>query len=261
MISSANFPISAPPDTRPQVVSKPSRISFVIGAPSRSWNVSNLGPLLLEIVKLPKPCVLCMERLRLAMSVNNSPDTGSLPPTPMRTCWVPPISSFWLPRFQLLFRKSFRIAGEFESFQGQHRRCRMVSVRATGNGRKTRDEHVWPKLPDDPHHVAQYLLPVPNSQGLAIILGKTEINCPRKELPAAINASSGEQFLRANHSNLVANFRAEHILTTIAARKRKVGCAVISAPGEIGDQFGIFIVGMRRDIEHAAHFAEAVQLP
>src|ERR1700758_1748261 len=109
----------------------------------------------------------------------------------------------------------------------------MVSVRGARNGRKTRDEHVWPKLPDDPHYVAQHLLPVPNSQGLAIILGKTEINRPRKELPAAINASSGEQFLRANHSDLIAEFRAEHILTTIAARQRKVGGSVISPPGEI----------------------------
>src|SRR5580692_1055787 len=136
----------------------------------------------------------------------------------------------------------------------------MVSVRAARNGRKTRDEHVWPKLPDDPHHVAQYLLPIPNSQSFAIILGKTEINCPRKELSAAINATSGEQFLGANHADLIAEFRAEHILTTIAARKRKVARAVISPPGEIGDQFSIFIVGMRRNVEHAAHFAEAVQL-
>src|ERR1700737_3297126 len=137
----------------------------------------------------------------------------------------------------------------------------MVPVRAARNGRKTRDEHVWPKLPDYPHYVAQYLLAIPNSQGLAIIPGKTEINCSRKELPAAINATGGKQFLRANHSYFIAEFGAEHILTTIAAGKRKVGCPVISSPGEIGDQFSIFIVGMRRNVEHATHFAEAVQLP
>src|SRR6516162_1981682 len=137
----------------------------------------------------------------------------------------------------------------------------MVAVRATRNGRKARDEHVWPKLAYDPHHVTQDLLLVPDSQGLPIILGKTEINRPRKELSAAINASGGEQFLCANHSNLVAEFRAEHILTAVAARKRKIGCAVISSPGQIGDQFSIFIVGMRRNVEHAAHFAEAMQLP
>ena len=128
------------------------------------------------------------------------------------------------------------------------------------DGRKARDEHVWPKLADDPHHVAQDLLLVPDSQGLAIIPGKTEINRPRKELPAAINASGGEQFLCANQANLVAEFRSEHILTAVAARKRKVGCAVISPPGEIGDQFSILIVGMGCNVEHAAHFAEAVQL-
>ena len=103
-------------------------------------------------------------------------------------------------------------------------------------------------------------LPIPNSQGLAIILGKTEINRSRKELPAAIDAPGGEQFLRANHADLIAEFRAEHILAAIAARKRKVGCAVISPSGEISDQFGIFVVGMRRNVEYAAHFAEAVQL-
>ena len=136
----------------------------------------------------------------------------------------------------------------------------MVSMRAARNGRKAGDEHVWPKLTDDPNHVAQNLVPTPNPQGLPVILGKAEINGPRKELSAAINASGGEQFLRANHSDLMAEFRAEHILTAITARQRKVGGAVVSPPGEIGDQFSIFIVGMRRNVEHATHFAEAVQL-
>ena len=30
---------------------------------------------------------------------------------------------------------------------------------------------------------------------------------------------------------------------------------------KVGDQLGVFIIGMRRDVKHAAHLVEVVQIP
>ncbi len=77
--------ISAPPGTRFQVVSTPSRRSFDAGSPASSTNGSIREPSFTGGPPMPKPCVLCMPRLRAAIDANDSPDTGSRPPTSIFT--------------------------------------------------------------------------------------------------------------------------------------------------------------------------------
>ena len=83
-------PISAPPGTRFQVVSTPSKISLLAGSPASSWNDSARRgpPRPPPRPKLSKPCDLCIARLRPAISANDSFNTGSVPPMSMRTAAV-----------------------------------------------------------------------------------------------------------------------------------------------------------------------------
>ena len=135
-----------------------------------------------------------------------------------------------------------------------------MPVRVARQGRKARDDHVRPELADEAHDVGHHLLPVPNSQRLEVILGKTEIHRARKILPPAVHAPRREQFLGADDAQFIAELRAEHVLAAVAARERKIGHAIIAAAREIGEHLVVFIVGMRGDVEHAAHFAKTAQL-
>ena len=49
----------------------------------------------------------------------------------------------------------------------------------------------------------------------------------REKLPAAVEPARGEQFLRAGHAELLAEFRAQHILAAVAARHGKISRAII----------------------------------
>ena len=73
--------MSAPPWIRFHVVSTPSRRSFVAASPASSTNGSIREPSFTGGLPMPKPCVLCIPRLRAAIDANDSPDTGSRPPT------------------------------------------------------------------------------------------------------------------------------------------------------------------------------------
>jgi len=97
-------------------------------------------------------------------------------------------------------------------------------------------------------------------QCLAIVFGKSKIHRACKKLPATVEAAGGEQFLRARDAEFFSELRAEHVLAAIATRKREIGGAVISSAREIADQQRVFIVGMRRDVKHAAHLAETFQV-
>ncbi len=136
----------------------------------------------------------------------------------------------------------------------------MMAMGATRLGGKTHDDHVRTELADDTHDIGQHLLFVPDAQRFAIILGITEVNRPGEKLAAAIETAGGKQFLGAGHAQFLAEFRTQHVLTAVTARQREIGGAIIPSPGQIGYQQGVFVVGMRRKVEHAAHFAEALQL-
>src|ERR1035437_144744 len=135
-----------------------------------------------------------------------------------------------------------------------------VSVRAARLGGKAIDDHVGMKFADDANDVGQYLLPVPNVERLAIVFGKSKINRAGEKLAATVEAAGGEQFLGARHAKLVPQFRAENILTTVPARHGKISRAIIPTTRKIGDELCVFVVGMRREVEHAAHFAKAAQV-
>jgi len=76
----------------------------------------------------------------------------------------------------------------------------------------------------------------------------------------SVETAGGEQFLGAGHAQFLAEFRTQHVLAAIAARQREVGGPVISTARQIGNQQGVFIVGMGGDVKHAAHFAKGAQL-
>src|ERR1035437_6483003 len=116
-----------------------------------------------------------------------------------------------------------------------------VSVRAAWLGGKAVDDHVGMKFADDANDVGQYLLPVPNVQRLAIVFGKSEINRAGEKLAATVEAAGGEQFLGARHAKLFPQFRTENILSTVPARYRKVGGAIIPATRKIGDELCVFV--------------------
>ena len=135
-----------------------------------------------------------------------------------------------------------------------------MSMRAARHWGEARDDRVRPELADDAHNIRQHLLPVPDSQRLAVILGITEIHRAAEKLPAAVEPAGGEQLLSAGHAQFIAELGAEHVLAAVAAREREIGRAVIPSARQIGDQQRVFVVGMRRDVEHTAHFLKAVKL-
>ena len=186
--SSIDRPISAPPGTRFHVVSTPSRMSFVAGSPpsSRKGSIREPRP---GGPPMPKPCVLCMPRLRAAIDANDSPDTGSWPSTSIFTTPGPsgtfagePATAMPAPdsprrrpgrrcgecvavaRAQLaeLFGKCRGVAGEPEGFDGEHGGRGVMTVRGRGLRGEPRDDHVRAELADHAHDVAEDGLPVPD---------------------------------------------------------------------------------------------------
>jgi len=135
-----------------------------------------------------------------------------------------------------------------------------MTVRAARLQGKPRDHHIRPERADDPHHVRHHLAAIPDAQRFEIILGKTKINRPREKLAAAIQPPGGEQFLRAGHTQFLAKFRSQHILPAIPPRGREIGRAIIPPARQIGDQQRVFVIRMRRHIQHTAPFIETLEL-
>ena len=71
-----------------------------------------------------------------------------------------------------------------------------------------------------------------------------------------VHAPGRQEFLRADDAQRIADLRADEVLPALTARQRKVRRAHAASLGEIGDELGVFVVGMRRDVEHAAALAE-----
>ena len=152
-----------------------------------------------------------------------------------------------------------RITANFECFQRQDRRRRVMAMRNSGHGRKSRDQHIRTKYSDDAHDVRKHLLMIPFGERLPVILGIAKVPRAAEELLAAINAPRRQQFLRANHSQLIAELRPEQILPAVPARERNICRAIKSAARKISDQLRVLIVGMRGDVENAPQLVEAAQ--
>ena len=52
----------------------------------------------------------------------------------------------------------------------------------------------------------------------------------------------------------------EFVLAAVAAREREVGGAVAAAAGEVGDELGVLVVGVRREVEDGAGGIETLEL-
>ena len=269
--------ISAPPGTRLHVVSTPSRRSRVAGSPPSSRKVSILGPPVTARGPTPNPCVLCMARLRAAIEANDSPDTGSSPPTssfngadlaasagagsrPAGADVVKDASR--LPRRQLteLFGKCLGVAGELEGFDGEDDGCGVMAVCGARLRSEPRHDHVRTERADHADDVGEDGLPVPDPQRLLVVLRIPEVFRAREILPPPIQAPGHEQLLGAGHTQLLAELGTEQILAAVAAREREIGRTVSTTARQVGDGLRVLIVRMRRDVEHAAQRGEAAQL-
>jgi hypothetical protein len=93
-----------------------------------------------------------------------------------------------------------------------------------------------------------------------VVLGEPEVQRPREELAAAVDAPRGQQLLRADQAELLAELRAEHVLPAVPARQRQVRRAVPAPAGQVRDELRVLVVGVRRDVEHASHLAELLQV-
>ena len=134
-----------------------------------------------------------------------------------------------------------------------------MPVRRAGEGRKTGYNDIRPKLPDDPHHVAQDLFAVPETQGFHGRFGESKIDRAGEELPATVESSGHEQFLGAGHAELFVKLGSDFILPAVAAGHREVSHPVAAAAGKIGDQLGVLVVGVRSDVQHRGDGIEALQ--
>ena len=125
--------------------------------------------------------------------------------------------------------------------------------------RETRHDEIGSKFSDHPHDVRENLFPIPDAQGFLRRFGKTEVVRAGEELPAVIDPPRGEQLLRANNAELVAQFRPDQILAAVAASERKIGGVVERAVCPIGNQARVLIVRMRRDVEDATEHVQLLE--
>jgi hypothetical protein len=126
--------------------------------------------------------------------------------------------------------------------------------------RETRDDHVRPEGADHADDVSQDCLPVPDPQGVLVILRKSEVFRAREVLPSPIQTPGGEQFLGASYAQLVAELGPEQVLAAVASRERQIGRPVSTTARQEGDDPRVLVVRMRPDVQHAGHRGEAAQL-
>ena len=93
-----------------------------------------------------------------------------------------------------------------------------------------------------------------------IILGIAKIHRAGEKLLAAVQPPRGQQFLGADDAQFRAEFRAENVLPAVAAIDRKISGAVMASAREEGDELRVLVVGMRRDVKHAAERVEIAQV-
>src|SRR5262245_35004760 len=93
-------------------------------------------------------------------------------------------------------------------------------------GTEARHYYIRSEIPDDPHDVSKNLVVTPNAHRFVSRLGKPEIKRSREELPGVVNTSRIEQFLCSNNAEAFAQFGPEYVLTSVAARNRKISGVV-----------------------------------
>src|SRR5208337_205626 len=148
------------------------------------------------------------------------------------------------------------VGGEGDGFGGPEAGELVMAV-AGVDAAPVVDDDVGAEGADDADHVFEDLV-APDSFGLFGSFGVAEIACAREIELHAIAASGGEQFLRADKAELRSLFGAESVLAAFAAGNGEQGYIGMEPAGEIGEDGGAFIVGMRGDVEDARGDAGAV---
>ncbi len=119
------------------------------------------------------------------------------------------------------------------------------------------DDDVGAEGADDADHVFEDLV-APDFFGFGGSFGVAKIFCAREVKFDAIAARGGQQFLCADEAELRGLLGAEGVLSAFAAREGEKGDVGVESAGEIGEDGGGFIVGMRGDIEDAGGDASRV---
>ena len=154
-----------------------------------------------------------------------------------------------------LIGEGLGVAREREGLDGQDGGRRVMAV-APALGREPGDDDIGPEGADHPHDVGHDGLPIPDPERLGGVLREAEVDGAGEELPAAVEAAGGQEFLGADHAQLLEELGADHVLATVAPREREIGRAVGAAAGEVGDELGVLIVGMRGHVQDAPQLAE-----
>src|SRR5689334_11763682 len=96
-------------------------------------------------------------------------------------------------------------------------------------GAKARCDHIWPEIPDDPHHVRKNFVVIPDVQRFISRLRKAKIERSREELLRMVDPSCIKQFFCSNHPEPLAQFGPKYVLTSVAARNGKIS-GIIKRP-------------------------------
>jgi hypothetical protein len=94
----------------------------------------------------------------------------------------------------------------------------MLPVPVPRSPGKTQDDDVGPVFADHPNHVGKQMFAAPLLQSFRGCLRKSEIDSPGEKLFGAIDASRGQQFLRADDSERRALLGADEVLSALTAR-------------------------------------------
>src|SRR6516164_68713 len=109
--------------------------------------------------------------------------TGSIDRTEYKTV---PEDSLRLPRLHAVFkllRKPFGICRCGKSFNRQHGRCRMLTMKSLINFRtEPGDQYIRLKFPDDPNYITEDFFLIPNVQCLFCGFGIPKIKSAGKKL-------------------------------------------------------------------------------
>src|SRR5262249_15970380 len=108
-------------------------------------------------------------------------------------------------------------------------------------GTKARYHYTRPEIPDNPHDVSKNLVVVPDVHRFVSGFRKPEVVRSREELLRMVDASRIEQFLCSNNAEPFAQFRSDHILSTVPAGHRKISGVVERAVRPQRHEICVFI--------------------
>src|SRR3954447_23759774 len=123
-------------------------------------------------------------------------------------------------------------------------------------GTEAGDYYIRPEISDHPDDVSENFVVIPDSQGFVSRFRKSEVERSREELPRVVDVSRIEQFLCSNNAEPLAEFGSQYILTSIAARNRKISGLVKRTVRPERHQICVFVVWVRGYVQNAAKHIE-----